>query len=245
VRTIEGHADDNIRHEWRFRIGDALPSDSPLARFIVAVGGALNDNLLSNTRFVESDKPYEHIYFFNLASSHLYEAAETFRQAHREWNEVRDFIAALDEESRNEFERITDLAAPDADWPGNRLKEIRNSFFHYIRLDRAASDAGRLPLAHGLEAAADVEGLLVIEPGAPLGGIRALFADEVAIKTLTEDYDDDELRRLVAALANYQADLNRFAQMALGRYLREQPDGVVTHEEREVGGGGRDVADGV
>jgi hypothetical protein len=77
---MEGGA-DNTRHEWRFQIGEALPSDSPLARFIVAVAGALNDNLLSNTLFVESEKPYEHIYFFNLASSHLYEAAETLLKA--------------------------------------------------------------------------------------------------------------------------------------------------------------------
>jgi hypothetical protein len=62
-----------------------------------------------------------------------------------------------------------------------------------------------------LQAAADVEGVLVIEPSGPLGGIRALFADEVAIKTLTDDYEDDELRRLIGELANYQADLNRFA----------------------------------
>jgi hypothetical protein len=95
---------NNFRHEWRFRIGAALPSDSPVARFIVAVAAALNDNLLSNTLFVESEKPYEHIYFFNLASSHLYEAAETFRQAHREWQEVREFVAALDDDRRGEFD---------------------------------------------------------------------------------------------------------------------------------------------
>jgi hypothetical protein len=234
---VEGRAGDNTKHEWRFRIGDVLPSESPLARFIVAVAGALNDNLLSNTLFVQSDKPYEHIYFFNLASSHLYEAAEMLGRAHREWEEVREFVAALDEERRVEFERITALAAPAADWPGARLKAIRNSFFHYLRLDRGAADAGHLPLAHGLEAAADLEGLLVIEPGAPLGGIRALFADEVAVKAVTDDFEDGELERLVAALANYQADLNRFAQAAIGRYIGEQPEGVVAYEATEVAEG--------
>lgn len=223
---------DTVHHEWRFQIGAVLPSDSPLARFIVAVAGALNDNLLSNTLFVRSEKPYEHIYFFNLASSHLYEAAETFWQAHREWQEVRDFVAALEADRRGEFDRIIALAAPDAAWPGNRLKLIRNSFFHYLRLDRAAADAGQLPLAHGLEAASTLEGILVIEPGAPLSGIRALFADEVAIKTVTADYEEGELERLVAALANYQADLNRFAQGALGRHLRDQPVGGVAYETR-------------
>jgi hypothetical protein len=237
---VEGGAGDNIRHEWRFQIGSALPSDSPLARFIVAVGGALNDNLLSNTLFVRSAKDYEHIYFFNLASSHLYEAAETLSRAHSEWQEVRDFIVALDADRRAEFERIVALAAPNADWPGNRLKAIRNSFFHYLRLDRPMVDAGRLSLAHGLQAAADLEGLLVIEPGEPLSGIRALFADEVAIKAVTDDYDEGELERLVAALADYQADLNRFAQGALSRYIRDQPEGVVAYEAREVAEADRD-----
>lgn len=231
---MEGRPGNNLRREWRFQIGEVLPSDSPLGRFIVAVAGALNDNLLSNTLFVESEEPYEHIYFFNLASSHLYEAAETFHKAQREWDEVRQFVEALDEDRRAEFERINALAAPDAGWPGNRLKAIRNSFFHYIRLDRAASDAGQLPLTHGLHGAAGLEGRVVIEPGQPLGGIRALFVDEVLIKSVTNDYEEGELERLIAALANYQADLNRFAQGALGRYLREQPEGVVAYEAREV-----------
>lgn len=229
---MESSAND-ISHVWRFQIGAAFPSDSPLARFIVAVAGALNDNLISNTLFVQSEKPYEHIYFFKLASSHLYEAAETLRQGHREWDVVREFVAELDEERNHEFERIVALAAPDAEWPGSRLKAIRNSFFHYLRLDRAASDAGHLPLTHGLQAASDLEGLLVIEPGGPLSGIHATFADEVGINALTSDYADGELERLIGSLANYQADLNRFAQGALGRYISEQPAGVVAHEERE------------
>lgn len=227
---MEGVPDD-LRHEWRFQIGAAFPSASPLARFVVAVAAALNDNLLSNTCFVQAEKPYERIYFFNLASSHLYEAAESIRHAHREWQEVRDFVAALDAERREEFERIAALAAPDAPWPGSRLKEIRNSFFHYLRLDRAATDASQLPLARGLASAADEEGLLVIEPGAPLGGIRALFADEVLVKTIVDDWEDGETERLFGALANLQADLNRFAQGVLGRYLNEQSDGVVIYTE--------------
>lgn len=222
-------AEDNVRHEWRFPIGEVFPHDRPLARFVVAVGGVLNDNVLSNTLFVKSEQPFEHIYFFNLASSHLYEAAEILRQAHREWEEVRTFVAELDQERQDEFARVTALAAQNADWPGARLKEIRNSFFHYLRLDRGASDAGRLPLTGGLEAAADLEGVLVSDPRGPLSGIRALFADEVAIKTLTADFDEGEFERLIEALANLQADLSRFAQAVVGRYINGMPDGLVTH----------------
>jgi hypothetical protein len=224
-----------ITHEWHFRIGDAFPADDPLARFIVAVGQAMNDTSLANSLFVQSERPYEHVYFFNLASSHLYEAAETFRQAHREWEEVRDFIAALEPVRQEEFASISALADPTAEWPGNRLKELRNSFFHYLRLDRAAAEAGRLPLQAGLAQAADHDGQVIIERGGPLNGIRALFADEVLLNALSADFEEDEFERLAASFGQYQPALNRFAQAAVGRYLRERPEGVVEfHGEEEA-----------
>jgi hypothetical protein len=89
-----------------------------------------------------------------------------------------------------------------------------------------ASSASR----SGLNEAADLEGKLIIEEGGPLNGIRALFADEVFVTTLTDDYADEELERLTAAFAEYQPALNRFAQAAVGRYLRELPEGVVEFE---------------
>jgi hypothetical protein len=220
----------NIRYEWRFRIGDVLPADNPLARFIVAVAAMLNDTILSNSMFVRAQRPYERSYFFSLSTSHLYEAAETFYRAQRDWAEVRNFVAGLDAERYEEFERVAALARPDAGWPGSRLKEIRNSFFHYVRLDRAAAQAGRLSLADGMAAAEDVEGLLVIEPGGPLSGIRAGFADDIGVSALTASMEDGELERLAAELADYVGALSRFSQAAVGRYLYDQPQGVVRHE---------------
>jgi hypothetical protein len=223
--------ESEIGQEWRFRIGDALPSDDPVARFVVAVAAALNDNILAHTLFVEADERDGHIvYFFGLVSSHLYEAAETFLRAYREWPEVQTFVASLDQERRDEFARITELATLNAPWPGQRLKEIRNAFFHYVKLDRAAYDAGRLPLALGLQAAADHNSSLVIESDATLSGIRAKFADEVVVSAMTHDYGDDEFSRLAATLADYQLDLNRFGQAAVGRYINTLPADVVTHE---------------
>jgi hypothetical protein len=233
VETVEGR-EREVTHRWRFRIGEAFPADSPLARFIVAVAAGMNDNVLANGLFVESERDFEHLYFFSLANSHLYEVAETLHKAHREWEEVRDFVDALDEARQQDFTMIKALAEPAGDWPSNRLKELRNMFFHYLRLDGAAVDAGRLPLLRGLADAADMEGEVVIEAGGPLNGIRARFTDEVFVKALTATYENGELERLVAALADYQPALNRFAQAALGRFLRELPDGVVASE------GGRD-----
>jgi hypothetical protein len=94
---MEGSARQRT-HEWRFRIGAAFPADNPLARFIVAVARAMDDTVLANGLFVQSEQSYKLLYFFNLASSHLYEAAETFRKAHNEWDEVQEFVALLDNE---------------------------------------------------------------------------------------------------------------------------------------------------
>jgi hypothetical protein len=91
---------DRLTHQWRFQIGEAFPADSPLARFVVAVAQAMNDSDLANSLFVKAAKDYERIYFFSLASSQLYEAAEMLYQAHREWEEVRGFAACLEWEYR-------------------------------------------------------------------------------------------------------------------------------------------------
>jgi hypothetical protein len=80
----------------------------------------------------------------------------------------------LDVERQQEFASITALADRNPAWPGNRLRQLRNSFFHYLRLDRDAANAGQLRLQRGLVEAADLEGRLIIEGAAPLNGIRSL-----------------------------------------------------------------------
>lgn len=234
----------NIRHEFRFRIGDVFRADDPLSRFLVAVAAILNDTLVANRSFVAAEQSFERIYFFNLASSHLYEAAETFYRADREWPEVHAFIETLDDDTQGRFTRIAALAATDADWPGPRLKQLRNSFFHYLRLNRGIAEAGRLRIVGALDAAADMDGLLVIAPPDALGIpiIRSSFADEVLIKAITLDYEDRESERLIATLATYQGDLNHVSQMALGRCLGEQPNGVVTHDQIVIDDDGQDEA---
>ena len=52
-------ADEQELRELRFKVGDALPADDPLARFILVVSMGLNDNSLSNTRFVNTKEPYD------------------------------------------------------------------------------------------------------------------------------------------------------------------------------------------
>lgn len=57
--------DEQVLRELRFKVGEALPADDPLARFILVVSMGLKDNSLSNTRFVNTEEPYELLYFLS------------------------------------------------------------------------------------------------------------------------------------------------------------------------------------
>lgn len=222
-----GDADEKQIHELRFRIGDALPADDPLARFILVVAMGLNDNSLANTRFVNTDEEYELLYFFRLASGHLHELANRLRVAYEEWPEVQKFVAGLDKQYRDDFAAIVHLADPKND-TGEKLGRIRNEFFHYPDLLRKTAERGKLPVMEALRDGASDEGTISVGEKA-LGGVRAHFADELGAKLVMAHVGlgEDEQRALVKELGELQAAYGRFAQAALGRYLNGLGD-VVT-----------------
>jgi hypothetical protein len=226
VRDSSGNRADEQPRAWRFRVGDALPADDPLARFILVVAVGLNDNILVNSRFVEAEEQYELLYYFQLASGHLYELAATLRRAHDEWPEVREFVAALQQQYRVDFAATVRLAEP-GDATGRTLRRFRNGFFHYPALKRSTAERRRLPLRRALRQAADTEGTLTVGGGLG-GGIRAHFADELVAQLMMAGREEDEIRALLAQLGELQAAYNRFAQAALGRYLNGLPEGIVT-----------------
>jgi hypothetical protein len=219
--------------ELRFEVGDALPADDPLARFILVVSMGLNDNSFSNTRFVNTAEEYELLYFFRLASGHLHELANRLRVAHEEWPEVRDFVAGLQQEYRDDFAAIVQLADPK-DETGRKLDRIRNEFFHYPDLRRKTAGRGKLPVMKALREGAKDDGTISLGEDA-LGGVRAHFADELGGKLVMAHLglDASDQKALVKKLANVQAAYGRFAQAALGRYLHDLPDGVVTEVRGE------------
>jgi hypothetical protein len=226
-------ADGQELRELRFKVGDALPADDPLARFVLVVSMGLNDNSLSNTRFVNTKEPYELLYFFRLASGHLHELAKRLRRAHEEWPEVQEFVADLPEDFRHDFESIVRLADPNDD-VGQKLERFRNEFFHYPDLRRKTAERGKLPLMQALTDAADTEGTISVGEEA-LGGIRAHFADELVGKLVMErlGLDDDERKGLVKQLGELQAAYGRFAQATLGRYLNSLGKDVMTQVHGE------------
>jgi len=212
---------------WSFRFGDAFPADDPLARFVVVVALGLNDNTLSHTRLVAAEEAYERLYFFHLASGHLFGLADELSRAHEEWSEIRAFVATLDEQYRNDFDAIVGLASSD-DTTGTRLRAIRNRFFHYPSLRRRSAERGWLPLQRALRDLSELDAEVRAGAGGLGGGIRALFADDVLVNLMTREIDEDEIAGLLATLGDLQAGYNRFAQAAVGRYLRNLPRGVVT-----------------
>ena len=72
--------------------------------------------------------------------------------------------------------------------------------------------------------------LVIDREGRQLNGVRAEFASEVLVRLMTRGYEENELRDLVQRVANLQGDYNRFAQAALGAYIRELPQGVVNYD---------------
>jgi hypothetical protein len=226
-------ADAQGLRELRFKVGDALPADDPLARFILVVSMGPNDNSLSNTRFVNTEEPYELLYFFRLASGHLHELANRLRRAHDEWPEVQEFVAGLQEDYRDDFASIVRLADPNDDL-GQKLERLRNEFFHYPDLRRKTAERGKLPLMQALTDAAGTDGIISLGEES-LGGIRAHFADELVGKLVMErlGLDDNEGKALVGQLGELQAAYGRFAQAALGRYLNSLGEAVVTQVHGE------------
>jgi hypothetical protein len=216
---------DELR-QWAFRLGDVFKSDDPVARFVVVVAIGLNDNILANRAFVEHDEPHELLYFFHLASGHLWELAERLEDAWQEWEPVQEFVKSLPVEYQNDFASITALIDPE-DPTGRLLSRIRHQFFHYPHLRKSTADRQRLPLQRVLKDGADAEMSLVAGGGGLGGGIRARFADDILVRLMTLTVDETELQPLLARLGELQAAFNRFAQMALGRFLAELPTGVL------------------
>jgi hypothetical protein len=220
-----GEAKEKEIRELRFRVGDALPADNPLARFILVVSMGLNDNSFSNTRFVDGTEDYELLYFFRLASGHLHELANRLRVAHEEWPEVQEFVAGLDQQFRDDFARIVQLA-DEKNATGEKLTRIRNEFFHYPDLRRKTAERGKLPVMKALREGADERTISLGEKA--LGGVRAHFADELGAKLVMAHLgiDDDEKKGLVKELGELQAAYGRFAQAALGSYVNGLGDAV-------------------
>src|SRR4051794_2118935 len=94
----------------RFRDGDLIPADEPLARWITIVAMALNDAVLVNGWLIprlQGDGPaHENVSLGRLAASHLYEVAKFLDKSERRVPAVAAFVGRLGEDARAAYERV-------------------------------------------------------------------------------------------------------------------------------------------
>lgn len=215
----------------QFRIGEAFPPDSRLARWIVACSMALNDFFLVNRWLVpklegeEASEGYEHLYLARLASLHLFEAATFLRQADR-FPEIQAFVAQLDLEAQDAYQALLAIGKRAVGEFADQVEHARNHFSHYGRLlpDEAAAYEH---LRQAINAHAD-EGTIgqILDTTPPIIGFRALFADDIAAELTFPGGDKAETEKFVEQISEHINLFLVFARAALPAYAAELPDEV-------------------
>jgi len=208
----------------RFRIGDAFPGNDQVARWMVVCAMALNDLLLVNRWLlprleekIESEA-YENVYLARLAASHLYEIANFLERSDR-IPRVQEFIAALDDDVREAYDRVCALGPHSQTQLAKQVRRARNRFFHYVELVPQAEDREILKAA--IEAHADTMGEIRDE-GNPLDAFRATFADDIAVELSFPD-ENTELEDVLKEITDHIGAFLKFAFDVLPRYVQRLP----------------------
>lgn len=204
---------------YEFTIGDAFPADDPVARWLVTISAGLNDLLLANQHFRDSRVEHETLYFFRLASAHLWEIAKFITETYDSWDEVRAFVDGLPREALEALEAIRRVGTTgDLSTVGTELVQIRDLFSHYQQMDPQARDRPRDPITRALQEVAANTG--DVEVGATFEDLRLGYADEVIGKTLMRLIPEDaDQRRVLEGLAEGVGHTLRFVDHALHAWL--------------------------
>lgn len=218
-----------------FAFDSVLRPEDGVARWVSVLGIALNDLLVANLLLTERENTQgENVYFFRLAASHLVELAEPkglLTDGFSDFPEVQAFVDRLPDERNEDFDALRrQLASNEPDSLGTRLRAIRNRLFHYPHLHRSAAEAGRLELQRALDALQGERGSISVV-GRRVGGIRADFADEVALRIL--NIAEEELQGLVVEVRDAQLAFIRFAEAALHVYFDVVHADQLLETERE------------
>jgi hypothetical protein len=218
-----------------FTLGQALPAESPLARWVTAVSMVFNDLVLVHRLMIDriDAGEGEAVYLFRLAAGHLSEAGDpggVFGRGIDDWPDVQDFVAKLSPESRDILDRIKSTFA-QRDVEGSlamKLAGVRNRCFHYPHLHRGQSDGVRLELTRVMRRK-KLDEVTLRQSGDTLGGMRAGFADELATALATDQVAGTEaqLKALVEQIRGMQTMMMQFGSDVLKVYFRGLPDGVL------------------
>lgn len=210
-----------------FKIGEAFPPDSRLARWMTGCLMALNDLLLVNRWLVPrlkgevESEGYEHLFLARLAGAELFEAATFLRKANR-FEDIREFVGGLDQEAQDAYQALLKIAKGSSGDFAEYVKRARDNFSHYSELLPDEAEAGD-ELRRALKAHAD-EGTVghIRDKTPPITGFRALFVDDVAVE-LAFPGDEVDLPKFVEQLSEHIASYLLFARAAVGAYAEMPP----------------------
>jgi hypothetical protein len=184
----------------------------------------MNDVLLANRKYTAGELDYENLYFFRLASTHLWELSKFISQTYNAWEEIRTFVDGLSKEAREHFEAINQIAATgDLSTVGTELVQVRDLFGHYQEMDPQEHDRPRDPLTKALRDLADDFG--DIELGDTVDELRLGYADEVVSKTVMRLMPEGaDQKRILENLGHGVGHVVQFVQMALNSWFEPRHD---------------------
>lgn len=139
-------------------MGEVFPAGDPVARWLVTTSVGLNDVVFANALMEKAEKGYENLYFFRLASSHLWELAKFITESHDAWEELQKFVGDLPEDARKRFKAIRQIVTTgELSTVGKELVQVRDLFAHYQEMDEQARRNPRDPITKALETGARAE----------------------------------------------------------------------------------------
>jgi hypothetical protein len=212
----------------QFKIGEAFPPDSRLARWMVGCLLAFNDLLLVNRWLVPrlegeiESEGYEHLYLARLASAHLFEIATFLRKADR-FEDIREFVADLGAEDRDAYGALLAIAKGEGGEFADQIERSRNNSTHYGELlpDEAAAYEA---LRQAIKAHAEDETVGKIRDTIPpITGFRALFADDIAVELTFPGGDEAALGEFVEGISTHIALALQFIRGAMAAYIPTVP----------------------
>jgi len=216
-----------------FNIGEAFPADEPVARFVTVLAMISNDaNRSIDEMIAVDDAPSvpdagaRTMMLFRQQASFFYEAATFINESSRRFPEIRDFVASLAQDVRDDGERVAaGIDSASANYVGDWLGDHRNVTFHYSEMHPDKAAHGKEEITVALTKAAGLTGTVSV--GDELGSVRFWFADEVVVQWLPLD---EEKQTTVIVLREALMSLVRFTQGAFAAYRTTRPAGTFTEQ---------------
>jgi hypothetical protein len=162
------------------KIGEAFPASDPVARFVTVLAMVSNDANRSMDELLDvedgpPDSGARRMMLFRQQASFFFEAATFIGEASSRFNEVRDFIAGLPQEARDECAQVVGGIDPSSThYVGDWLRDHRNVTFHYSEMHPEKAAHGKEEITQALEDAAELPGTVNVSD--ELGGVRFWFA---------------------------------------------------------------------